>query len=87
MAGSVSGFGSRVRHGGQQRGKRRLCAHLALPAPPLQAAGIVPMPAALMGVLWLLRDVSGAFEGGSHITHAGHLGGAVTGLAFFLLFK
>ena len=45
------------------------------------------MPAALMGVLWLLRDVSGAFEGGSHITHAGHLGGAVTGLAFFLLFK
>ena len=45
------------------------------------------MPAALMGVLWLLRDVSGVFEGGSHIAHAGHLGGAATGLAFFLLFK
>lgn len=45
------------------------------------------MPAALLGVLWLLRDVSGTFEGGGHIAHVGHLGGAATGLLFFVLFR
>ena len=50
-------------------------------------AGIIPMPAALLGALWLLRDVSGAFGGGSSIAHAGHLGGAATGLAFFLAYR
>lgn len=51
-------------------------------------AGIIPMPAALLGVLWLLNDVSGAVDGHrGHIAHAGHLGGALTGLAFFLAYK
>jgi membrane associated rhomboid family serine protease len=46
------------------------------------------MPAALLGVLWLLNDVSGAVDGHrGHIAHAGHLGGALTGLAFFLAYK
>lgn len=45
------------------------------------------MPAALLGVLWLLQDVSGAYGGGTHIANAGHLGGAATGLAFYLLFR
>lgn len=45
------------------------------------------MPAALLGALWLLRDVSGAFGGSSGIAHAGHLGGAATGLAFFLAYR
>ena len=45
------------------------------------------MPAALLGALWLLNDVSGTFDGSGHIAHAGHLGGAAVGLAFFVLFK
>ena len=45
------------------------------------------MPAALLGVLWLLRDVSGAAEGHSSVAHAGHLGGAATGLAWFLMLR
>ncbi len=46
------------------------------------------MPAALLGVLWLLNDVSGAMDGHrGHIAHAGHLGGALTGLAWFLLYR
>ena len=55
--------------------------------------GLLPMPAALLGALWLMRDVTGTMEGGGgggggqRIAHAGHLGGAATGLAFFLLFK
>ena len=45
------------------------------------------MPAALLGALWLLRDVAGAMDGGGHIAHAGHLGGAAAGLAFFVAFR
>lgn len=59
----------------------------AAPADPPTHTGIIPMPAALLGALWLLRDVSGAFGGGSSIAHAGHLGGAATGLAFFLAYR
>lgn len=49
--------------------------------------GILPMPAALLGALWLYQDVSGTLGGHSHIAHAGHLGGAAIGLAFFLAFR
>lgn len=45
------------------------------------------MPAALLGVLWLARDVTGTLEGKGHIAHAGHLGGAALGLAFYVLFR
>jgi membrane associated rhomboid family serine protease len=50
--------------------------------------GIVPMPAALLGLLWLWNDIGGTLDGrGSTIAHAGHLGGAATGLAFYLAFR
>ena len=49
--------------------------------------GLLPMPAALLGVLWLLRDVSGAMEGAGSVAHAGHLGGAAVGVAFWALIR
>lgn len=60
---------------------------LLFPARTVLLYGILPMPAALLGALWLYQDVSGTLGGHSHIAHAGHLGGAATGLAFFLAFK
>ncbi|PRW39196.1 rhomboid [Chlorella sorokiniana] len=60
---------------------------LLFPTRTILLYGIIPMPAALLGALWLLRDVSGTFGGGSSIAHAGHLGGAATGLAFFLAYR
>ena len=45
------------------------------------------MPAALLGVLWIVNDVSGVVDGGSKVAHMGHLGGAATGLTFYLLFR
>lgn len=57
------------------------------PARTILLYGIIPMPAALLGALWLFQDISGTLEGRGHIAHAGHLGGAATGLVAFLLFK
>ena len=94
LAGSCSGGRLRGRKGWGGSAVHRLvlpgialdCAALPVPPPPLTA--IIPMPAALLGVLWLLNDVSGAMDGHrGHIAHAGHLGGAATGLAFFLAYK
>eukprot|EP00976_Prorocentrum_cordatum_P086044 1186349-Prorocentrum_minimum.AAC.2 len=42
---------------------------------------VIPMPSALFGVLFLLRDLSGAYGGGGNVAHAGHLGGAAAGAA------
>lgn len=61
---------------------------LLFPTRTVLLYGLIPMPAALLGVLWLLRDVTGAAEGGrTHIAHAGHLGGAAVGLAAFLAYR
>lgn len=51
--------------------------------------GIIPLPAALLGLLWLWNDLGGALggAGSSSIAHAGHLGGASVGLAFWLAFR
>lgn len=65
-----------------------VCDILLYPTRTVLLYAIIPMPAALLGVLWLLNDVSGAMDGHrGHIAHAGHLGGAATGLAFFLAYK
>jgi len=55
--------------------------------------GIIPVPALLLGGLWLMRDVTGAMDtargggGGGGIAHAGHLGGAALGVLFYLGIK
>jgi membrane associated rhomboid family serine protease len=50
--------------------------------------GLIPVPAALLGLLWLWNDLGGVLDGHqSQIAHAGHLGGAFTGLAFYLAFR
>ena len=53
--------------------------------------GIIPLPAALLGALWVLNDLGGLIDhrGGSFssIAHAGHLGGALAGLAFYAAFR
>lgn len=60
---------------------------LLFPTRTILLYGILPLPAALFGALWLYQDISGAIDGRGHIAHVGHLGGAATGLAFFLAFK
>ena len=61
---------------------------LLFPTRTILLYGLIPMPAALLGLLWLWNDLGGALDGGgSTIAHAGHLGGAATGLLFFLAFK
>lgn len=60
---------------------------LLFPTRTVLLYGLIPMPAALLGALWLARDVSGTVEGGSHVAHAGHLGGAAVGLAAWALFR
>ncbi|KAK9811360.1 hypothetical protein WJX72_002483 [[Myrmecia] bisecta] len=49
--------------------------------------GIVPMPAAALGVLFLAQDFFGLIGGPSGISHVGHLGGAATGAAFYFLMR
>jgi membrane associated rhomboid family serine protease len=62
---------------------------LLSPMRTLLLYGIVPMPAALLGALWLVNDVSGVVTGGGSggVAHAGHLGGAATGLLFYAAFR
>ncbi|KAK9818662.1 hypothetical protein WJX74_010654 [Apatococcus lobatus] len=48
--------------------------------------GILPMPAALFGLLWIAGDVGGMLQGsGGNTSFAGHLGGATCGLVFYFL--
>ena len=61
---------------------------LLFPTRTILLYGFIPLPAALLGLLWLWNDLGGTLSGGpSPVAHAGHLGGAATGLAFFLAFK
>lgn len=46
---------------------------------------LLPMPAALFGAVFVLKDVYELHQGGGHVGNAAHLGGAAFGAAFFLL--
>lgn len=46
---------------------------------------VVPVPAALVGILYLAKDLSGLYRGGGGEANAGHLGGGVVGAAYFLM--
>ena len=46
---------------------------------------LLPMPAALFGALFVMKDVYELYQGGGSIGNAAHLGGAAFGAAFFLL--
>ncbi|KAM3570111.1 hypothetical protein VYU27_007808 [Nannochloropsis oceanica] len=46
---------------------------------------VLPVPAALLGVLFLAKDLSGLYQGGSGEANAGHLGGAVVGAAYYFV--
>ena len=46
---------------------------------------VLPVPAALVGVLFLVKDLSGLYSGGGAEANAGHLGGAVIGATYFLM--
>ena len=46
---------------------------------------VLPVPAALLGVLFLVKDLSGLYQGGGGEANAGHLGGAVVGASYFFL--
>ena len=48
---------------------------------------LLPVPAALLGVLFILRDFSGLQNVGSGTGHAAHLGGAATGAVYWFLLK
>ena len=45
---------------------------------------VIPMPAALLGVLFVAKDLVGAVEGTGSVGNAAHLGGAVLGGAYWL---
>ncbi|QDZ25160.1 rhomboid domain-containing protein [Chloropicon primus] len=45
----------------------------------------IPVPAALLGGLFLARDFSGLYDSNSGTSHAGHLGGAAVGFLYWLL--
>ena len=61
---------------------------LLFPTRTILLYGFIPVPAALLGGLWLYRDVDGSLSGhGSLVAHAGHLGGAAMGLLFWIFVK
>lgn len=45
--------------------------------------GIIPMPAWLLGVMYIVLDTMGTFNGGSNIAHDVHLTGAALALIYF----
>lgn len=48
---------------------------------------LLPVPAALLAGLFVLRDFSGLYHGDPGIGHAAHLGGAAAGAAWFALVR
>lgn len=48
---------------------------------------VVPVPAAIVGALYVGVDLYGAYTGGSHTAHAGHLGGAAVGMLYGLALR
>lgn len=47
----------------------------------------IPIPAAIFGVIFVLKDVVGAYYGGGNIGHAAHLSGAFVGLVYYFFEK
>ena len=45
---------------------------------------ILPMPAALAGILFMTYDLYGLYQGGGNVGNAAHLGGAAFGAIYFL---
>lgn len=63
---------------------------LLFPTRTILLYGIIPLPAALLGLLWFWNDVGGALSGSNSfpsIAYAGHLGGAAVGVSFWLAFR
>ena len=58
---------------------------LLFPKSTVLLSFVVPVPAALLGAFFVLRDFTGLYKEGSNTSHAGHLGGAAVGLAYWLL--
>lgn len=56
---------------------------LKFPRSMVYLYGVVPVPAALMGVGFVAMDGYALYNGGSNIGNAAHLGGAAFGLLFF----
>lgn len=48
---------------------------------------IVPVPAAIAGIMFVGMDLYGAYTGGGRVANAGHLGGAATGLLAGMYFR
>ena len=48
---------------------------------------VIPVPAALLGLGFILRDFAGLYDTSSQVSHAGHLGGAAAGLIYWLLLR
>lgn len=85
----ISGMGSKGALGASAAVNAIMLVDILLfPTRMILLYGIIPMPAALLSVLWLWNDLGGTLSGGaSPVAHAGHLGGAATGLAFYLAFR
>ena len=43
----------------------------------------IPIPAAIFGALFVLKDAAGAYYGGGNIGHAAHLTGAFVGMLYY----
>jgi membrane associated rhomboid family serine protease len=59
----------------------------SFPTSRLMLYGIVPVPAALVGLGLLSMDLRGLYLGDSNVGNAAHIGGSVFGAAYFLVRK
>lgn len=63
---------------------------LMYPQQTILLYGIIPMPAALLGLLWVWNDVGGMLDGypsSSPLENAGNFMGIVTGVLYYLSFR
>ena len=56
---------------------------LNFPKQTLLVWGILPMPAWVLGVIWLLFDINGAYNNTSNVAYTAHLAGAAYGGLYF----
>jgi membrane associated rhomboid family serine protease len=60
---------------------------LSFPTSTIMLYFIIPMPAALLGVLYVANDLSGLMSGHEGVSYAAHLAGAAYGTTTFLFLK